>query len=108
MVLLAMYRCRGILCRTVKRRYVPLQLSTKNNKGIVAGSNNGNGHRNVADGRNTTGYSGARIISLLILESSRWLHADVVSIKNSRTPENIVQVDKESKNLSNKELSDNE
>ena len=75
---------------------------------MVAWSNNRNDHQNIAEGRNKTGYSGARIISLLIPEISRWLHAKVVSTKNSKTTEISVQVDTECNNLSNKELSDDE
>ena len=69
---------------------------------------NRNGHRNVAAGRNTAGWGGVRIKNLLIAEVRRWLHADAVSAKNSRTTEIIVQLAEECNNPSDEELSDDE
>ena len=49
--------------------------------GMVAGLANRNGHRNVAEGRNTAGWGGVRIKNLLVGEVGRWLHADALSAK---------------------------
>ena len=51
---------------------------------------------------------GARIKNLLVAEIGRWLHADALSAKNSRTTDLIVQLANECDNLSNEENSDDE
>ena len=45
---------------------------------------------------------------LLVAEVDRWLHADVVSAKNSRTSDIIVQLAGECNNSSDEEVSDEE
>ena len=49
----------------------------KNNRGMVPGLTNKNGHRNIAEGRNTAGWGGFCIKPLLIADVGRWLHTDV-------------------------------
>ena len=80
----------------------------KHNGGMVPGLANRNGHRNVAEGRNTAGWGGVRIKNLLIAEIGRWLHEHAVSAKNSRTRDIIVQLAEEYNNSSDEELSDDE
>ena len=75
---------------------------------MVPGLANRNGHRNIAAGRNRSGWGGLRIKNLLAEELDRWLHADAISAKNSRTTEVIVQLTKECDNPSDEEVSDNE
>ena len=75
---------------------------------MVPGLANRNGHRNVAAGRNTAGWGGIRIKNLLIAEIRRWLHADAVSAKNSRTTDIIVQLAEEYNNSSDEEMCNNE
>ena len=75
---------------------------------MVPGLANRNGHRNLAAGRNTDGWGGARIKNLLVAEIGRWLHADALSAKNSRTTDLIVQLANEYDNLSDEEISDDE
>ena len=72
---------------------------------MVPGLDNSNGHRDMAEGRNTAGWSGVRIRHLLIAEIGRWLHADTISAKNSRKTKILVQI-AEDINLSDEELSD--
>ena len=48
---------------------------------MVPGLANRNGHRNLASGRNTEGWGGVRVKSLLVDEVGRWLHEDAVSAK---------------------------
>ena len=62
----------------------------------------------MAEGSNTDGWGGIRINFLLIAEAGRWLHADAVSAKNSRTTDVIVQLAEECNNSSDEELSDDE
>ena len=76
--------------------------------GMVPGLANRNGHRNLAEGRNTSGWGGARIKNLMVAEVGRWLHADALSTKNSRTTELIVQIAGESTDSSDGEISDDE
>ena len=75
---------------------------------MVPGLANRNGHRNHAAGRNTEGWGGVRIKNLLVEEAGRWLHADAVSTKNSRTVDMLVQIAGEDNDLSEEELSDDE
>ena len=69
---------------------------------------NRNGHRNLAAGRNTSGWGGARIKNVMVAEVGRWLHADDVSTKNTRTTDLIVQIAGESIDSSDGEFSDDE
>ena len=52
---------------------------------MVPGLANRNGHKNVAEGRNTSGWGDVRANNILVAEIGRWLHPDVVSVKLSRT-----------------------
>ena len=76
--------------------------------GMVPGLANRNGHRNVAEGRNTAGWGGVRVKNLLIAEVGRWLHADAVSAKNDQTTDILVQLAEEYNNSSEEEVSDDE
>ena len=107
MVLVAMYRHQGVLCRTVKKLRA-FGIVYENKGGMVPGLANRNGHRDVAEGRNKAGWGGVWIENLLIAEISRWLHADAVSAKNIRTTNILVQIAEEYNNSSDEELSDNE
>ena len=75
---------------------------------MVPGSANRNGRRNVAKGRNIDGWGGVWIKNLLIAEIGRWLHADAVSAKYSRTTDIFVRIAEEYNNSSGEELSDDE
>lgn len=75
---------------------------------MVPGLANRNGHRNYAAGRNTEGWGGVRIKNLLVEEVGRWLHADAVSTKNSRTADILVKLAEEDNDSSDEELSDDE
>ena len=72
---------------------------------MVPGLANRNGHRNLAEGRNTAGWGGVQIKNLLVHEIGRWLHADAISTKNSRTLEILVQLANEC-SLSDEEVND--
>ena len=72
---------------------------------MVPGLANRNGHRNNAAGRNRSGWGGLRIKNLLAEELDRWLHADAVSAKNSRTDELLLTLG-EDINLSDEEEPD--
>ena len=50
---------------------------------------NRSGHRNLAAGRNTTGWGGVRVKNLLRAEEGRWLHPDAVDAKRKRTADII-------------------
>ena len=50
---------------------------------------NRSGHRNLAAGRNTTGWGGVRVKNLLREEVKRWLHPDAVDAKRERTADII-------------------
>ena len=73
---------------------------------MVPGLANRNGHRNIAAGRNTAGWGGVRVKNLLVSEVNRWLHADAVSAKNSRTADVIVRLARECDDASDEEVSD--
>ena len=75
--------------------------------GMVPGLANRNGHRNLAEGRNTAGWGGLRIKNLLVAEQGRWLHEDAVSAKNSRTADILAQLAEEEIS-SDEEKSDDE
>ena len=62
---------------------------------MVSGLADRNGHRNIVAGRNTTGWDGVRINNLLVAEIGRWLHADAVSVKNTRTASILTQLARE-------------
>ena len=77
---------------------------------MVLGLSNRNGNRNLAAGRNTSGWGGLRIKNLLVAELNRWLHPDAVSVKNSRTVEILTRISCEdylSGEESKDEVSDN-
>ena len=78
---------------------------------MVPGLANRNGHRNIAAGRNTSGWGGLRIKNLLVAEQNRWLHPDAVSVKNSRTVEILTRLsceDYSSGEEGNDDVSDDE
>ena len=75
---------------------------------MVPGLANRNGHRNLASGRNTSGWGGSRVKNLLVAELKRWLHTDAVSAKNSRTIEILVQIAGEEDSSSGEESGDDE
>ena len=76
--------------------------------GMVPELVNRNGHRNVAEGRNTASWGGVWVKNLLIAEVGRWLHADAVSAKNDRTTDILVQLAEECNDSSEEEVSDDE
>ena len=78
---------------------------------MVPGLANRNGHRNIAAGRNTSGWGGLRIKNLLVAEQNRLLHPDAVSVKNSRTVEILTRLsceDYSSGEEGNDDVSDDE
>ena len=54
------------------------------------------GHRNLAAGRNKSGWGGVRIKNVLAAEKGRWLHKDALAVKNNRTQECIERLQIES------------
>ena len=62
---------------------------------MVPGLVDRNGHRNIAVGRNSAGWGGLRVKNLLVAEVGRWLHADAVSTKNSRTVELLLTLNED-------------
>ena len=78
---------------------------------MVPGLANRNGHRNIAAGRNTSGWGGLRVKNLLVAEKDKWLHTDAVSVKNSRTVEILTRIsceDYSSGEEGNDDVSDDE
>ena len=56
------------------------------NKGhLVKGLANRSGHRNHIEGRNRAGWGGVCVKNLFEAEHGRYLHADVISVKEERT-----------------------
>ena len=73
---------------------------------MVPGLANRNGHRNIAAGRNRSGWGGVRVKNLLVQEVGRWLHADAVSAKNSRTVELLLTLGEENISSDEEEADD--
>ena len=74
--------------------------------GMVPGLADRNGHQNIAAGRNTAGWGGIRIKNLLVAEIGRWLHADAVSVKNTRTASILTQLAREDYSSDEENLDD--
>ena len=63
-----------------------------------------NGNPNVDKDRNSAGSGRIWINSLLMGEVGRWLHRNVISAKNGKTGETIVQIAKDSIDSSDEEF----